>query len=518
MSSRSLKIIGVAAAALLLASCSTPSSSSSPGAAESTDGGVAVVALSDEPDTLDPTIANTFVARVVFTSMCEKLYDANENLEIIPQLAAELPITSADGLSVDIPLREGILFNDGTPFNAEAVKTTLDRNITLDTSSRKKELAAVESISVVDENTVRLTLSQPFSPLGAQLADRAGAIMSPTALAALGDDFGTDPVCVGPFDFTDRVAGSEINLAKSDYYYDKDKVKLDGVTYTFITDPNVRSANLRSGEVNAAERLNASDVETLETDQKVEVLKADTIAYQSLSINVDPALSASPLASNPDLRRALELSINRDALNDVVFNGQVTPDCAPLPLQMAYRPEDITCSKFDPDEATKILEESGETLPVPVELLIPARPTDQKSAEVIQQMANDVGFDVTIKPVEFVSALDAARAGQFEMFLIGWSGRIDPDGDLNDLVTTGGANNFNQLADPELDGLIAAAAAVTDTDERQKLYGEALDRLDELKANIYLYHDSWFLGLSGITGVEYSSDAIPRFKTASLTE
>lgn len=518
MSSRSLRIIGVAAAALLLASCSTPPSSSSPSAAEGTDGGVAVVALSDEPDTLDPTIANTFVARVVFTSMCEKLYDANENLEIIPQLAAELPITSADGLSVDIPLREGILFNDGTPFNAEAVKTTLDRNITLETSSRKKELAAVESIAVVDENTVRLTLSQPFSPLGAQLADRAGAIMSPTALAALGDDFGTDPVCVGPFDFTDRVAGSEINLAKSDYYYDKDKVKLDGVTYTFITDPNVRSANLRSGEINAAERLNASDVDTLEADPKVEVLKANTIAYQALSINVDPALSASPLASNPDLRRALELSINRDALNDVVFNGQVTPDCAPLPLQMAYRPEDITCSKFDPDEAKKILEESGETLPVPVELLIPARPTDQKSAEVIQQMANDVGFDVTIKPVEFVSALDAARAGQFEMFLIGWSGRIDPDGDLNDLVTTGGANNFNQLADPELDGMIAAAAAVTDTDERQKLYGEALDKLDELKANIYLYHDSWFLGLSGVTGVEYSSDAIPRFKTASLTE
>ena len=517
MSSRSLRIVGVAAAALLLASCSTPPTPS-PSAAEGSEGGIAVVALSDEPDTLDPTIANTFVARVVFASFCEKLYDANENLELIPQLAAALPETSDDGLTVDIPLREGILFNDGTPFNAEAVKTTLDRNITLATSSRKKELAAVESVSVVNENTVRLTLSRPFSPLGAQLADRAGAIMSPTALAALGDDFGTDPVCVGPFDFTDRIAGSEINLTKSDYYYDKDKVKLDGVTYTFITDPNVRSANLRSGELNAAERLNASDVEALEADPKVEVLKANTIAYQSLSINVDPALSTSPLASNSDLRRALELSINRDALNDVVFNGQVTPDCSPLPTQMAFRPDDITCSKFDPDEAKKILEDSGETLPIPVELLIPARPTDQKSAEVIQQMANDVGFDVTIKPVEFVSALEAARAGRFEMFLIGWSGRIDPDGDLNDLVTTGGSNNFNQLADPELDALVAEAATVTDTDERKKLYGEALERLDELKANIYLYHDSWFLGLSGITGVEYSSDGIARFKTASLIE
>lgn len=506
----------MAAASLMLVSCSaTPSGGSN--AAEPIAGGVAVVALSDEPDTLDPTVANTFVARVVFTAFCEKLYDSNDNLELVPQLAASLPVTSDDGLTVDIALREGIVFNDGTPFNADAVKITLDRNLTLDTSSRKKELAALQSVEVVDDNNIRLILSRPFSPLGAQLADRAGAIMSPTALEALGLDFGTDPVCVGPFDFTDRVPGSEINFTKSDYYYDKDIVKLDGVTYKFITDPNIRAANLRSSDINAAERLNASDVEQLGADG-VDVLDVSAIGYQGLTINIDPTMSSSPLASSVELRKAFELSIDRDALNTVVFAGQTTPDCVPFPKQMVFRPADIQCSEFDPDAARALVEASGETLPIPVELLIPARPTDQKTAEVIQQMANDVGFDVTIKPVEFVSALDLGRAGNFDMFLIGWSGRMDPDGDMNDLLTTGGTNNYSRMADSTVDSLISEAASVTETDARQDLYGQALDRIEEVKPLIYLYHDTWFLGLADITGVEYSSDAIPRFTTAELTK
>src|SRR5690606_38842031 len=108
--------------------------------------------------------------------------------------------------------------------------------------------------------------------------------------------------------------------------------------------------------------------------------------------------------------------------------------------------------------------------------------------------------------------------GDFEAFLIGWSGRIDPDGNFNDLLTTGGGNNFSQLSDPKLDAVISDAAAAIDQDDRKELYGEALEMVDEIKPVVYLYHDTWFLGLNGIEGVEYSSDAISRFKTAYLTK
>jgi peptide/nickel transport system substrate-binding protein len=508
--------------ALLLTSCVPAPTNTAPSTevaeGDVVKGGIAVVSLAADPGTLDPTIANTFPARIIFTAMCEKLYDADADLELVPQLAAELPAVSNDGLTVDISLRKGILFNDGTPFNAEAVKVSLDRHRTHPTSARKLELAAIEDVAVVDDSNVRLTLSRPFSPLGAQLADRAGTIMSPTALEALGDNFGTDPVCVGPFTFKDQVSGAEMSFVKSDHYYDKDKVNLDGVTYQFVSDANIRVANLRSGDVNVAERVNASDVPQLENESKIEVLEAGTIAYQGLSINVDPALSGSPLAKSADLRKAFELAINREAINDVVYGGSNVVDCLPLPVQSSYRPDKVKCSAYDPDAARKILEKSGETLPVPIEIMYPSRPDAQKTVEVIQQMANEAGFDVKLKPLEFLSALEAGRAGNFESFLIGWSGRIDPDGNFNDLLTTGGGNNFSKLSNANLDALIKDAAAAIEADERKKLYGEALEMVEEIKPVVYLYHDTWFLGLNGITGVEYSSDAIPRFKTASLTK
>ena len=223
-------------------------------------GGTLVVALSQDPDALDPTTATTFVGREIFASICEKLYDIDADLRLVPQLAATLPETSADGKAVTIKLRPGVVFNDGTPFDAAAVKKSLDRHRTKAGSSRKSELGAVSAVEVVDPATVRLTLSRPFAPLGAQLADRAGMIMSSAALDARGDDFGAKPVCVGPFSFVSRTSGSEIVVQKPDKYYDRDKVKLEKITYKIIADPNVRSANLRSGDVQVAERVATSDV------------------------------------------------------------------------------------------------------------------------------------------------------------------------------------------------------------------------------------------------------------------
>jgi peptide/nickel transport system substrate-binding protein len=233
---------------------------------------------------------------------------------------------------------------------------------------------------------------------------------------------------------------------------------------------------------------------------------------------VDPAKSHAPLASSVELRKAFELSLNRKAINDVVFSGQAVPDCVPLPTTSSLRPAGVKCATFDQAAAKKLIKASGQKTPVPVELMIPARPTDQKVGELIQQMANAVGFDVTLKPVEFVSSIAAGQAGNFDMYLIGWSGRIDPDGDLTGILDTGGANNESQLADTKLDNLILAASSASTVKERQAQYAKVLDRIDQIKPIIYLYHDSWFLGTTGLTGVVYSADAIPKFKSAALTK
>src|SRR3954466_8500215 len=130
-SSRAFRALGLGASAVVLALVLAAAVSAASGSKRSTsvkNGGTLVIGLESDPDALDPTLARTFVGRIVFLHMCEKLYDLNSKLEIVPQLASALPTLSADKKTVTIKLRTGIKFNDGTPFNAAAVKKSLERH------------------------------------------------------------------------------------------------------------------------------------------------------------------------------------------------------------------------------------------------------------------------------------------------------------------------------------------------------------------------------------------------------
>src|SRR5436309_4184970 len=151
------------------------------------------IGLAEDPDILDPTLARTYVGRIVFASLCDKLFDIDEKLNIVPQLALTHEI-SEDGKTVTIALRPGVKFHDGEAFDAAAAKFSLDRHLTLTGSFRKPELAAVDHVDVVDPLAIRLVLKTPFSPLLAQLTDRAGMMVSPKAAREAGDKFGLKPV------------------------------------------------------------------------------------------------------------------------------------------------------------------------------------------------------------------------------------------------------------------------------------------------------------------------------------
>jgi peptide/nickel transport system substrate-binding protein len=487
------------------------------------DGGTLTVGLSTDPDPLDPTTTGSFYAREVFASMCEKLYDVNADLNFVPQLATALPELSPDGKTATIRLRTDVKFNDGTPFDAAAVKKSLDRHRTLDKSARKSELAAVSDITVVDPSTVRLTLSRPYAPLTAQLSDRAGMVMSPAALDRYGDNFGAHPVCVGPFKFVSRTSGSEIVLARSDDYYDRSKVKLDKIIYRIIVNPNVRAANLQSGDIQAAEQVATSTVTGLQADSKTRVVAGGGLGYMGIVINVGntngstapPGPVDTPLAQHPELRQALELSLSRDVINKVVFNGLSVPDCSPLPTQSPYRQPDLQCPKRDLARAKELVAQSGVRTPVPVALMVSPGGTFERVGQVIQAMAKDAGFDVQLRPIEAATASAQSRAGKFDTYLFGWSGRTDPDGNTTGLITSGGALNYGGLHDPAIDQAVKQAAATLDTATRRKFYTQALNRQSELQSVIYLYHERYFLGMTkDIAGVQFYADGIPRFTTA----
>src|SRR5260370_13425268 len=147
------------------------------------------IGLAEDPDILDPTLARTYVGRIVFAAFCDKLFDIDEKLNIVPQLALSHE-TSADGKEVTIKLRPGVKFHDGEPFDAEAAKFSLERHLTMQGSFRKPELATLDHVEIVDPLTIKLVLKTPYSPLIAQLTDRAGMMVSPKAAKEEGAKFG----------------------------------------------------------------------------------------------------------------------------------------------------------------------------------------------------------------------------------------------------------------------------------------------------------------------------------------
>src|SRR5689334_10160123 len=202
------------------------------------------IGLAEDPDVLDPTLARTFVGRIVFASLCDKLFDINEKLEIVPQLATGY--RWEDPKTLLITLREGVKFHDGEPMDAEAVRYSLNRHLTLQGSFRRGEINTMESVEVVDPKTVRIRLKEPSSPFLSQLTDRAGMIVSPKAAEAAGRNFGTKPVCAGPYRLVERVAQDRIVVERFDGYWDAARIHIPRITFLPIPDSTVRLANLQS--------------------------------------------------------------------------------------------------------------------------------------------------------------------------------------------------------------------------------------------------------------------------------
>src|SRR5579862_8427550 len=243
------------------------------------------IGLAEDPDILDPTMARTYVGRIVFAAFCDKLFDIDEKLNIVPQLALSHE-ASADGKEVTIKLRPNVKFQDGEPLDAEAAKFSLERHLTMSGSFRKPELASLDHVSVIDPLTIRLVLKTPFSPLIAQLTDRAGMMVSPKAAKAEGDKFGLHPVCAGPYKFVERVQQDRIVLEKFNDYWNKDNIFIGHIVYLPIVDPTVRLANLKSGGLDLIERVLATDIKTVRADPKLRLSSALELGYQGVTLNI----------------------------------------------------------------------------------------------------------------------------------------------------------------------------------------------------------------------------------------
>jgi peptide/nickel transport system substrate-binding protein len=446
------------------------------------------IGLAEDPDVLDPTLARTYVGRIVFASICDKLFDIDEKLNIVPQLALSHE-TLADGKAVTIKLRPGVKFHDGEPFNAEAAKYSLDRHLTMKGSFRKPEIGSVEKVEIVDPMTIKLVLKEPFSPLLAQLTDRAGMMVSPKAAEAAGDKFGLKPVCAGPYKFVERVQQDRIVVEKFADYWDKDHVFIDKITYLPIVDGTVRLANLRSGGLDLIERVLATDIKTVREDPKLTLSKAVQLGYVGITMNLGNGPKAdNPLGKDARVRRAFELSLDRDAINQVVFNGEFVPGNQWVSPQHPYYQQAFPIPKRDLAKGKALLKEAGVTTPITLDFMVPNGAETRAVAEVVQSMAGEAGFDLKIRITEFATSIKEAEDGNFQLYLIGWSGRPDPDGNSYVFQTCGAPQNNGKYCDKEVDAAHALARAKSDPAERKNAYEIVAKKFLADGSIIYLYH------------------------------
>ena len=473
------------------------------------------IGLAEDPDVLDPTLARSFVGRIVFSALCDKLFDIDEKLNPVPQLATSFQ-WAADNKSMTIKLRPGVTFHDGEKFDASAVKFNIERHKSLAGSNRRGELAPVTTVDVIDELTARINLSAPFSPLLTVLADRAGMMVSPKAAQANPTAFGSKPVCSGPFKFAERVAQDRIVLERFPNYWNKANIHFDKVVYLPIVDATVRLANLRSGQLDLIERVAPSDVASIKKDSKLSMSRITELGYQGITINTRKGDGSNPLAQDRRVREAFELSLDRAGIVQVAMDGEATPGNQWVSPTNQFYAKNVPIPKRDVARAKALLKEAG--IPNPTfTLMTPTTSDGQRVAQVVQAMAKEAGFNVKIQSTEFATSLNLADKGQFDAYVLAWSGRADPDGNLFSFYGCKQPLNYSGECRPLWDDLLNRSRNTLDTSGRIKVFATLAAEAAQEIPIVYLYHRNWLWAHNKkLTGLKTIPDGLVRVQGVKM--
>jgi ABC-type transport system substrate-binding protein len=461
-----------------------------------------VFGLGSEPVKLDPQDATDNPSYMATEHIYEKLVDFDEKMDIQPKLAESWEVKD-NGLTWVFHLRKGIKFQDGTPFNAEAVKINFERVLNPDNKLARYGLYApyIDRVEAPDESTVVFRMKQPFGALLAHLAHSAGGIISPAALQKYGKDIARNPVGTGPFKFKEWVPGDHITLVRNDDYWGP-KPKLDELVFRPIPEGSSRVMALETGEVDVAYPLPVSEVQRLKGKSDLDVVVTPTLRVIYIGIKV----TEKPF-DNVKVRQALNYAVDKKAIVDTVLMGFGEVANSPLaPMTWGYSP--TYTYEYNPEKAKQLLKEAGVKPGTKVKLWTPEGRylMDRQTAEVVQNNLQAVGFDVEFQKWEWASylkELDKKAQSPYQLFLLGWAPSTgDADWGLRPLFGTDMANNNTLYSNPKLDQMMAAAAAESDRAKRKAMYADIQKLIMDEAPWIFLHVMYQTVGIrKGVTNV-----------------
>jgi peptide/nickel transport system substrate-binding protein len=477
-------------------------------------GGTLRAGLNADPPNLDPHQSTAAVDRQVFQSLFDKLVDIDETFTFVPMLATSWTVAN-NGKTYAFKLRPNVVFHDGTPFNAEAVRYNFERMLDRTFASpRRFEIILVEKVTVVDPLTVQVDLESAFSPFLAVLSDRAGMMVSPTAARRLGRDFAREPVGTGPYKFVEKRPQERVVLERFDRHWDRNGGYVERIIYRTFADGQARLANLRAGELDIIDQVEPTDIPDLRRDGRLKLVEREGLGWQGIWLNVQ-----GPPFNNKALRQALNATIDRRTLVRVVFGDTATPANGPFPpgLLGSDAGPNGRIPERNLDLARAKLREGGQPNGFAFTLKIGSGRTEQQIGQVVQTMAGEVSIRVNLEIIEFGALLSQLAALRYEAARLGWSGRPDPDGNIYNNFVTGAGQNRAGYANSKFDDLLEAARILTRPELRRRAYADALAIMNEDLPYLFLYWPKEYKVMSPkLAGYMNNSDGMMRLRHVRL--
>ncbi|WP_053368756.1 ABC transporter substrate-binding protein [Bacillus sp. FJAT-27245] len=492
---KNLKVLLIAllAVGLLLAGCNSGGGTKKSSTGKEQSSGdttpkqdTLVYARGGDSVTLDPittTEGETF-------KVTENIYDTlvsfgDSDTSTQPGLAASWEL-SDDSLTYTFKLQKGVKFHDGTDFNAEAVKYNFERwaggdeekfpYYTMFGGYKGDEGHVIQEVKVVDEHTIQFILKRPQATFLVNLAMSCFGISSPAALEKYGEAYRKNPVGTGPFKFVEWKENDTITLEKNENYWQKGFPKLNKVIFRVIPENTARLNALANGEIDMMDGLNYSEVAQVEGNDKLQLIERPSmnVGYLGFTTTRKPF-------DNKLVRQALNHAIDKESIIEAFYAGMAKPAINPMPPSIQGYNEEIEAYPYDLEKAKELLKEAGfekgfkmDLWAMPVARLY--MPEGLKVAEIIQESFSKIGVQAEIKQVDWPTYLDKAKKGEFDAFMLGWTGdNGDADNFLYTLLDKDsiGGSNYSRYVNEELHNILIQAQSETDEEKRAELYKQA---------------------------------------------
>jgi len=449
-------------------------------------GGALTIGILRELSQLDPHRSGLAQEHIAYYGLYDRLTDIQTDNSVVPGLAESWEV-SADGTVYTFKLRQGVQFHDGTEFNAAAVKFNVDRVMDPTSGSViRSSVGSVATTEVVDNYTVKMTLKQPDYLFTRNLFGMN--IVSPKALQDLGEDFSRNPVGTGPFRFKEWLRDDHMTMVRNQHYWRKDEAGrslpyLDEVTLKPIPTASTLVANIQTGHILVTGEIDVKDLSRLQSNSELVVWSAPSTSYFGIRLKTTEA----PF-DKLEVRQALSMSVDRDALNRVLFAGFATPAYKMYPPAMlGFDPDYKPYQNRDLNMAKELLAKAGYPNGIDFTLSF-ANSAYRAWAELLQAQWGEIGARVKLEQIESGIALQRMQTRELQAYVSGVGSTGEPYSFYPAHFACGAPYNMHDWCNPEVDGMINTVLSIADPAERAKVYARAERILVEDAPVVFLFH------------------------------